>query len=149
MINSALQTAKTAYVHSYQENVRVVHQASMEMIVNTNVMDVSAEHVIRTLVHARIVVVLVSMVTNVRTLAPSVYMTDVISHLENVQKAVILAFMEGDVNNFVLNVLLVCVINGLVPAWKPALQDIMESSVSKVSHFCVDTALSSKQLGVI
>ena len=121
----------------------------MEMIVNRNVMDVSVVHVIRTVEHAHTVVCLVSMVISVRKCVPSVCMAHVYDHRENVQKAVILASTEGDVNNFVLSVLLVCVINGLVPAWKPALQDIMESSVSNVSHFYFDIALSSKQLDVI
>ena len=149
MINPARKTAKAASVHNLQEGVLVVQQASMEMIVNRNVMDVLVVHVFRTVEHAHTVVCLVSMVTAVKTLVPSVYMADVIHHRENVQKAVILASMERDVNNFVLSVLMAYVINVRVPTWKAALQDTMESFVSKVSHFCVDIALSSKQLDVI
>ena len=116
MKNPAPQTVKTASVSSLQESVLVVQQATMEMIVSRNVMDVLVEHVIRIQVHVHTGVFLVSMVTGARECVPSVCMVDVIRHPENVLKVVILAFMDGDVTKFVLRVPLACVIRWLGPA---------------------------------
>ena len=56
-----------------------VKLVSMEIPVSWNVMDVSAEHVIRTTALAQTAASLVCMVTNVRIAVPNVYMADVIS----------------------------------------------------------------------